>query len=231
MRALLHGSELPSSHRDDPRVQDPYSLRCIPQVLGAARDALAFVEQVIANELGAVTDNPLLFSEDNQLLSGGNFSQPLATALDVLTIARAQIAGFPSDAPCCSAPGVPETPTALTLQPGVQSGSMIVQYIRPPWWPNTRWPSRPQSPARPPSAGMEDWNSMGATGALQAQQAIDLARNVVAIERLCAAQALNITARYDPALASRPPMIGCARASPRSPPTGRPRPTSPRWRA
>jgi len=64
LRALLHSSTIPQSHRDDPRVQDPYSLRCIPQVLGAARDALAFVEQVIGNELGAVTDNPLLFPKD-----------------------------------------------------------------------------------------------------------------------------------------------------------------------
>ena len=65
MRALLRGSSIPQSHRDDPRVQDPYSLRCIPQVFGAARDALAFVEQVISNELGAVTDNPLLFPDKN----------------------------------------------------------------------------------------------------------------------------------------------------------------------
>ena len=196
MRALLHGSELPSSHRDDPRVQDPYSLRCIPQVLGAVRDALAFVEQVIANELGAVTDNPLLFAEDNQLLSGGNFhGQPLATALDVLTIALAQIAGFSERRAflLLSAwePEMHLTPF-LTPQPGVQSGLMIVQYTAAALVAEIRALAQPASIASlATSAGMEDWNSMGATGALQAQQALDLARNVVAIELLCAAQALE----------------------------------------
>jgi histidine ammonia-lyase len=227
MRALLHGSELPSSHRDDPRVQDPYSLRCIPQVLGAARDALAFVEQVIANELGAVTDNPLLFAEDNQLLSGGNFhGQPLATALDVLAIALAQIAGFSERRAflLLSAwePEMHLTPF-LTPQPGVQSGLMIVQYTAAALVAEIRALAQPASIASlPTSAGMEDWNSMGATGALQAQQAIDLARNVVAIELLCATQALEqhrplrsgtgVEAAYDrlrarvPALtADRPP--------------------------
>ncbi len=94
LRALLHGSQIPQSHRDDPRVQDPYSLRCIPQVLGAARDALVYVEQIVANELGAVTDNPLLFAEDGAVLSGGNFhGQPLATALDLLAGRRDPRAG------------------------------------------------------------------------------------------------------------------------------------------
>jgi len=196
MRTLLHGSELPTSHRDDPRVQDPYSLRCIPQVLGAARDALTFVEQVIANELGAITDNPLLFVEDNVLLSGGNFhGQPLATALDVLTIALAQIAGFSERRAflLLSAwePEMHLTPF-LTSQPGVQSGLMIVQYTAAALVAEIRALAQPASIASlPTSAGMEDWNSMGATGALQAQQAIELVRNVVAIELLCAAQALE----------------------------------------
>jgi histidine ammonia-lyase len=227
IRALLRGSEIPRSHRDDPRVQDPYSLRCIPQVLGAARDALAFVEQVIANELGAVTDNPLLFVEDNQLLSGGNFhGQPLATALDLLTIALAQIAGFSERRAflLLSAwePEMHLTPF-LTPQPGVQSGLMIVQYTAAALVAEIRALAQPASIASlPTSAGMEDWNSMGATGALQAQQAVELARNVVAIELLCAAQALEqhrplrsgagVEAAYDrlrarvPALtADRPP--------------------------
>jgi histidine ammonia-lyase len=227
LRAMLQGSELPRSHRDDPRVQDPYSLRCIPQVLGAARDALAFVEQVIANELGAVTDNPLLFPTDEAVLSGGNFhGQPLATALDVLTIALAQVAGFSERRAflLLSAwePEMHLTPF-LTPQPGVQSGLMIVQYTAAALVAEIRALAQPASVASlPTSAGMEDWNSMGATGALQAQQAVDLARNVVAIELLCAAQALEqhrplrsgagVEAAYDrlrarvPALtADRPP--------------------------
>jgi histidine ammonia-lyase len=227
MRALLRGSSIPQSHRDDPRVQDPYSLRCIPQVLGAARDALAFAEQAIANELGAVTDNPLLFPEDDLLLSGGNFhGQPLATALDLLAIALAQIAGFSERRAflLLSAwePEMHLTPF-LTPQPGVQSGLMIVQYTAAALVAEIRALAQPASIASlPTSAGMEDWNSMGATGALQAWQALELARSVVAIELLCAAQALEqhrplrsgagVEAAYDrlrarvPALtADRPP--------------------------
>lgn len=196
LRSLLRGSTIPQSHRDDPRVQDPYSLRCIPQVLGAARDALAFVEQTIANELGAVTDNPLLFADDQALLSGGNFhGQPLATALDLLAIAIAQIAGFSERRSflLLSAwePEMHLTPF-LTPQPGVQSGLMIVQYTAAALVAEIRALAQPASIASlPTSAGMEDWNSMGATGALQAQQALGLARDVVAIELLCAAQALE----------------------------------------
>jgi histidine ammonia-lyase len=196
LRSLLRGSTIPQSHRDDPRVQDPYSLRCIPQVLGAVRDALAFVEQTIAQELGAVTDNPLLFADDQTLLSGGNFhGQPLATALDLLAIALAQIAGFSERRSflLLSAwePEMHLTPF-LTPQPGVQSGLMIVQYTAAALVAEIRALAQPASIASlPTSAGMEDWNSMGATGALQAQQALDLARDVVAIELLCAAQALE----------------------------------------
>ncbi|HEU5098301.1 MAG TPA: histidine ammonia-lyase [Roseiflexaceae bacterium] len=196
LRDLLRGSTIPQSHRDDPRVQDPYSLRCIPQVLGAARDALAFAEQVIGNELGAVTDNPLLFAEDQTLLSGGNFhGQPLATALDLLAITLAQIAGFSERRSflLLSAwePEMHLTPF-LTPQPGVQSGLMIVQYTAAALVAEIRALAQPASIASlPTSAGMEDWNSMGATSALQAQQALNLARDVVAIELLCAAQALE----------------------------------------
>jgi histidine ammonia-lyase len=196
LRALLHGSAIPQSHRDDPRVQDPYTLRCIPQVLGAGRDALTYVEQVIAGELGAVTDNPLLFVEDDSVLSGGNFhGQPLATALDMLKIALAQIAGFAERRAflLLSAwePEMHLTPF-LTPQPGVQSGLMIAQYTAAALVAEIRALAQPTSIASlPTSAGMEDWNSMGATGALQAQQMLDLARDVVAIELLCAAQALE----------------------------------------
>jgi histidine ammonia-lyase len=177
-------------------VQDPYSLRCVPQVLGAARDSLVHVEQVIANELGAVTDNPLLFPEADEVISGGNFhGQPLATALDLLTIVVAQIAGFAERRAflLLSAwePEMHLTPF-LTPQPGVQSGLMIAQYTAAALVAEIRALAQPASIASlPTSAGMEDWNSMGATGALQAAQALALARDVVAIELLCAAQALE----------------------------------------
>jgi histidine ammonia-lyase len=222
MRALLHGSQIAPSHRNDPRVQDPYSLRCVPQVLGAARDALGYVEQVIAGELGAVTDNPLLFPADGDVLSGGNFhGQPLATALDLLAIVLAQIAGFAERRAflLLSAwePEMHLTPF-LTPQPGVQSGLMITQYTAAALVAEIRALAQPASIASlPTSAGMEDWNSMGATAALQAQQALELARQVVAIELLCAAQALEqhrplrsgrgVEAAYDHVRVRVPPLV------------------------
>lgn len=196
LRALLAGSEIPASHRDDPRVQDAYSLRCVPQVLGAARDALAYVTEVVTCELGAVTDNPLLFVEGGDVLSGGNFhGQPLATALDMLAIVVAQIAGFSERRSflLLSAwePEMRLTPF-LTPQPGVQSGLMIAQYTAAALVAEVRALAQPASiGSLPTSAGMEDWNSMGATSAVQAWQALVLARNVIAIELLCGSQALE----------------------------------------
>ncbi len=196
LRALLDGSALPASHRDDPRVQDPYTLRCIPQVLGAARDTLAYIGQVVAAELGAVTDNPLLFPDDNAILSGGNFhGQPLATVLDLLTIAVAQIAGFAERRTfLLLSAWEPEMhlPPFLTPQPGLQSGLMVAQYTAAALVVEIRALAQPASVGSlPTSGGMEDWNSMGATAALQALQAIEMARGVVAIELLCAAQSLD----------------------------------------
>lgn len=196
LRDLLEGSQLPDSHRDDPRVQDPYSLRCTPQVLGAARDALGYVGQVLEAELGAVTDNPLLFPAQGAILSGGNFhGQPLATALDLLKIAVAQIAGLSERRTfLLLSAWEPEMhlPPFLTPQPGLQSGLMVAQYTAAALMAEIRALAQPASiSSLPTSGGMEDWNSMGATGALQARQALDMARSVLAIELLCAAQSLE----------------------------------------
>ena len=134
MRELLAGSEINPSHKDCPRVQDPYTLRCIPQVLGTVRDALGYCQGVFENELGAVTDNPLLFPADAESLSGGNFhGQPLALALDMLAIAVAQLAGF-SERRTFSLVGPHDwdengAPLFLTPNPGLNSGYMIPQYV------------------------------------------------------------------------------------------------------
>jgi histidine ammonia-lyase len=199
LRALLMESEINPSHADCGRVQDPYSLRCAPQVLGAARDALTYCEGVFAAELGAVTDNPLIFPAEGDVLTGGNFhGQPLALALDFLAIALAQVASFaerrtyylvgPHD--WDTRPDA--IPLFMTPEPGVSSGYMIAQYAAAALVNEIKVLAHPASiDSIPTSAGMEDFVSMGATAAIKLQQALDLAYSVVAIELLCAAQGLD----------------------------------------
>jgi histidine ammonia-lyase len=199
LRALLSDSEINPSHADCGRVQDPYSLRCAPQVLGAARDALAYCEGVFAAELAAVTDNPLIFPAEGDVLTGGNFhGQPLALALDFLAIALAQVASFaerrtyylvgPHDWDTRS----DAIPLFMTPEPGVRSGYMIAQYAAAALVNEIKVLAHPASvDSIPTSAGMEDFVSMGATAAIKLQQALDLAYRVVAIELLCAAQGLD----------------------------------------
>jgi histidine ammonia-lyase len=199
LRALLVESEINPSHADCGRVQDPYSLRCAPQVLGAARDALTYCEGVFSAELGSVTDNPLIFPAEGDVLTGGNFhGQPLALALDFLAIALAQVASFaerrtyylvgPHD--WDTRPDA--IPLFMTPDPGVRSGYMIAQYAAAALVNEIKVLAHPASvDSIPTSAGMEDFVSMGATAAIKLQQALDLAYRVVAIELLCAAQGLD----------------------------------------
>jgi histidine ammonia-lyase len=199
LRALLEGSEINPAHADCGRVQDPYTLRCISQVLGAARDALSYCTRVFDAELGAVTDNPLIFAEDGDVLTGGNFhGQPLALALDMLAVALAQMASF-SERRTYSLMGPHEwdtgpnrIPLFLTPHPGLNSGYMIVQYVAAALVNEIKVLAHPASiDSIPTSAGMEDFVSMGVTAALKARQALDLAYRVVAIELICAAQGLD----------------------------------------
>lgn len=206
LRLMLTESEINPSHANCGRVQDPYTLRCIPQVLGAARDALAYCEQVFAAELGAVTDNPLIFPEDEEVLTGGNFhGQPLALALDFLAMAVAQVASF-SERRTYSLLGPHEwdtgdhrLPLFLTPQPGLNSGYMIAQYAAAALVNEIKVLAHPASiDSIPTSAGMEDFVSMGATAAIKLRQALALARRVVAIELICAAQGLDFRAPLRP---------------------------------
>ena len=199
LRALLDGSEINLSHADCGRVQDPYTLRCVPQVLGAARDALTYCGQVFEAELGAVTDNPLIFAEDGDVLTGGNFhGQPLALALDFLGVALAQVASFSERrtynvvGPHDWDTGPNRLPLFLAPQPGLNSGYMIAQYVAAALVNEIKVLAHPASiDSIPTSAGMEDFVSMGATAALKLRQQLDLAFRVVAVELLCAAQGLD----------------------------------------
>ncbi len=197
LQKLVSGSEINTSHENCPRVQDPYTMRCAPQVLGAVRDALDYCTNIFERELGAVTDNPLVFPEDGEVLSGGNFhGQPLALALDVLAIALAQMASF-SERRIFNLMGPHDwdeagAPLFLTPNPGLNSGFMITQYVAAALVNEIKILAHPASiDSIPTSAGMEDFNSMGATSAHKALSILELAHQVIAIELMCAAQMLE----------------------------------------
>ncbi len=197
LRALVKHSEINASHQGCPRVQDPYTMRCAPQVLGAVRDALEYCAGVFECELGAVTDNPLIFPEDGEVLSGGNFhGQPLALALDTMGMAITQLASF-SERRTYNLMGPHDwdengAPLFLTPNPGLNSGFMIVQYVAAALVNEIKVLAHPASiDSIPTSAGMEDFNSMGATSAHKMLRILEQSRQVVAIELMCAAQMLN----------------------------------------
>jgi histidine ammonia-lyase len=196
LRALVTGSPIRESHRrGDPRVQDPYSVRCIPQVHGATRDALGYVRRVLETEINAVTDNPLVFPEDGRVLSGGNFhGQPIAIALDLATIAVAQLGDIAEARIDRLTNGhTSGLPSFLTLRPGASSGFMVAQYTAAALVAEDRLRALPASiQSIPTSAGMEDHVSMGVHAAHKLAAVIRNARDILAIEALCAAQGLDL---------------------------------------
>ncbi len=194
LRRLLEGSAIVASHADCGRVQDPYTLRCVPQVMGAIADALDYVEGVLARELDAVTDNPLLFPEDGEACSGGNFhGQPLSLALDHLALALCELASFAERRTyALLSPSYAGLPRFLTPHPGLSSGLMIAQYTQAALVNECQVLAHPAGAGSvPTSAGMEDFNSMGAWSALKARQIADCTAHVVAIELVCACQGIE----------------------------------------
>lgn len=200
LNALLKGSRvLPSHTLNDPRVQDPYSLRCAPQVLGAAFDAFVYAKHAIERELGAVTDNPLVLPARGagcDIVSAGNFhGMPLALPLDTLAIALSHIAGIAERRVYHMLSGFdPETglPPYLSPKPGLHSGLMIVQYTAAACCNEIIGLCMPASVSNiSTSAGMEDYNSFGPRSAAKTRRALELATQVVAIELICAAEALE----------------------------------------
>ena len=196
LRALVDGSSILASHRmDDPRVQDPYSVRCMPQVHGATRDALAYVRRVLEIEVNAVTDNPLVFAEDGRVVSGGNFhGQPVAIALDLATIAVAELADISEARIDRITNGhTSGLPPFLAREPGRNSGYMVAQYTAAALVAENRLRAFPASvESVPTSAGMEDHVSMGLHAALKLADVVRNTRDVLAIESLCAAQGMDL---------------------------------------
>jgi len=201
LRMLLAGSEIAASHRDCSKVQDPYSVRCLPQVLGASWDALEHVRRVVAVELNSATDNPLCFPEEGRILSGGNFhAQPVALAMDFLKLAVAEAGSLAErriylllDA---SRSGLP---AFLARNPGLESGYMAAQYTAAALVSENKVLAHPASvDSIPTSAGQEDHVSMGPIAARQAAQIVENVRRVVAVELLCAAWGVECHAPLRP---------------------------------
>ena len=194
LRALLAGSSVVASHADCGRVQDPYTLRCAPQVLGAIADAHAYIAGAVERELGAVTDNPLVFPADGDIVSGGNFhGQPLSLPLDHLALALCELASFSERRIyALLSPGYAGLPPFLTPRPGLSSGLMIAQYAAAALVNECQVLAHPAGAGSiPTSAGQEDFNSMGATAVLKARTAVENAAQVVATELACAVQGLE----------------------------------------
>lgn len=196
LRALLAGSAIADSHKDCGKVQDPYSLRCMPQVHGATRDVLAFARGVLEREAASSTDNPLVFVDTGELISGGNFhGQPIALALDAAAIAVAELANISERRiellvnPNQSS----QLPAFLAPDPGLHSGFMIAQVSAAALVSENKVLAHPASvDSIPSSAGQEDHVSMGATAALKLATIHDHVRTVLAIELLCAAQGIDL---------------------------------------
>lgn len=190
-RELLEGSELIA--RPKRHVQDPYSFRCIPQVHGATKDALHYVEGVIATEINSTTDNPTVFPEEDTIVSAGNFhGQPLALALDFLAIALAELGNISERRTYKLISGARELPKFLVANPGLNSGFMIPQYTAASVVSQTKGLCMPASvDSIPSSQGQEDHVSMGANAATKLYRVVCNVERVLAIELFNAAQALE----------------------------------------
>ncbi len=196
IRRLIEGSEIMQSHKDCQKVQDPYSLRCAPQVHGACRDAIDYARRVIEIELNSATDNPLVF-ENGDVISGGNFhGEPLALALDMLAIALSELASISERRIYLllggdSVGGI-DLPKLLMRDTGLNSGFMLPQYTAAALVSENKILAHPASvDSIPTSLGQEDHVSMGSISATKVHKIVQNVETVLAIELMCAAQALD----------------------------------------
>ncbi|HEY3244018.1 MAG TPA: histidine ammonia-lyase [Phycisphaerae bacterium] len=204
VRKLMAGSQILESHADCEKVQDPYSLRCIAQVHGAVRDAVEHAHGVFETEINSVTDNPIVFDE-HKVISGGLFhGQPLALVLDYLAMALTELAGISERRTYLLLSGHDGLPELLMKDTGINSGFMLPQYTAAALVSECKGLSHPASvDSIPTSLGQEDHVSMGATAATKAWRVIENAETVLAIEMMCAAQALDYRAPLAPGVGPR----------------------------
>ncbi len=200
IRRLNHGSAIRESHRspdNDPRVQDPYSLRCTPQVHGAVRDAISYVRETLTIELNAATDNPLVFAKTGDVISGGNFhGQPLAMAADQMAVALATLAGISERRiEQMMNPAMSQLPAFLVREAGLNSGFMILQVTAAALVSEMKAMAAPRSvDSIPTSANQEDYVSMGMCASRRLRPMLENVRNVLAIELLAACQGIDFLA-------------------------------------
>ncbi|HWR60643.1 MAG TPA: histidine ammonia-lyase [Clostridia bacterium] len=193
MLRLVEGSEL-TTVQGQIRVQDAYTLRCIPQIHGASRDAIQYVVEKITIEMNAVTDNPIVFADDDQVISGGNFhGQPIALAMDFLGIALSELANVSERRlERLVNPQLNDLPAFLTRKGGLNSGFMITQYAAASIVSENKVLAHPASvDSIPSSANQEDHVSMGTTAARKARVILDNVQKVLGIEAFAASQAIS----------------------------------------
>lgn len=190
IRSLLEGSEIGANQKHN--VQDPYSFRCVPQVHGATRDALRYVEQTLLTEINSVTDNPNVFAEEDEIISGGNFhGQPLAISADVMAIAVSEIGNISERRIYQLVSGLRGLPTFLVNSPGLNSGFMIPQYTAASIVSQNKQLCTPASvDSIVSSNGQEDHVSMGANAVTKLSRIVDNVERILAIELFNASQAM-----------------------------------------
>ncbi|MCG3128191.1 MAG: Histidine ammonia-lyase [Phycisphaerae bacterium] len=203
VRRCLADSEVLESHRDCDRVQDPYSVRCLPQVHGAFRDTLEHFTGVVVREINSVTDNPVLF--ENDAISGGNFhGAPIGMVLDFLAIALTDLASISERRIYLLLSGEDGLPNLLMADTGLNSGFMLPQYTAAALVSECKILASPASvDSIPTSLGQEDHVSMGATAAVKCRQVLEHVETVLAIEMMCAAQAIDFRAPLRPGVGPR----------------------------
>ena len=201
LRRLLEGSSIASSHEDCHKVQDPYSLRCAPQVHGASRQAISHAHDVVQVELNSVTDNPLIFAESKEVMSGGNFhGEALALAMDYLAMGLAELCNI------CERrvekmmnPNFSDLPAFLTKDSGLHSGLMVAHVTVAALASENKYLCHPASvDSIPTSTDKEDHVSMGVTSGRKLFEIIDNLKQCLAIELLCNTQAMEFLTPLEP---------------------------------
>jgi len=203
MRTLLQKSEIMESHKNCGKVQDPYSLRCIPQVHGMTRDVLARAKEVLQTEINSVTDNPLVFADKKKILSGGNFhGEYVGVAMDHLAMCIQELASISEQRiQKLVNPAMSGLPAFLMKDAGLNSGMMIVQYAAASLVSENKVLCHPATvDSIPTSADKEDHVSMGTIAAVKSRRVLSNCWNVLAMEYLCASQGLEFHLPLKPAI-------------------------------